>query len=135
MSYYPRGNGGTGTLLTIGFILRQAEFADVAIPKLEITKNWQTLPGTILLRTMTNFDGNVVESVGQEMVFTSGFEYVFRQGSPTRDKPYGPLDQWYGVVKENRPTIRFAKIDGSNPFGFYHVGAYTEPYNSNDKLG
>jgi hypothetical protein len=73
MSYYPRGNGRTGTLLTIGFILRQAEFADVAIPKLEITKNWQTLPGTILLRTMTNFDGNVVESVGQEMVFTSRF--------------------------------------------------------------
>ena len=134
MSYYPHGRGGEGSLLVIGFDLRQAEFAEVAIPKPVITKNWQTLPVATLLKAMKNFDGNVVESVSQETVFASGIEYMPRQGSQTSDKLYGSLDQWYGVVEETHPTIWFAEMDGSNPRGPYHVGAHTEPYHGN-KVG
>lgn len=134
MSYYPHGSGGSGSLLIIGFDLRQAEFAEVAISQPVITKNWQALPVATMLRAMTNFDGNIVKSVGRDTAFSSGIEYVPRKGSQTSDKLYGSLDQWYGVVEETHPTIWFAEMDGSNSRGPYHVGAQTEPYHGN-KVG
>lgn len=74
MTYYPKGNGGSGALLIIGFDLNQAEFAQVAIPPPVISGNWQALPFAKMITAMTNFDGNIVEGVDPDTAFASGME-------------------------------------------------------------
>lgn len=95
MTYYPQGNSRSGTLLIIGFDLNQAEFAQVAIPQPVISRNWQALPLARQITEMTNFDGNIVESVDPDTAVASGIEYVTQRGSQTSDKLYGAIDQWY----------------------------------------
>lgn len=134
MTYYPQGNSRSGTLLIIGFDLNQAEFAQVAIPQPVISRNWQALPLARQITEMTNFDGNIVESVDPDTAVASGIEYVTQRGSQTSDKLYGAIDQWYGVVEQTHPTIWFSEMDGSNPRGPYHVGPRLLPYHGN-KVG
>ena len=131
MTYSPRGNNGSGSLLIIGFDLNQAEFAEVAIPRPVITRNWLRLPVARMIAGMANFDGNIVESVDPDTAVASGIEYVPRRGSQKSDKLYGSIDQWYGVVDRTHPTIWFSNTNGSNPRGPYHVGPRNLPYHGN----
>ena len=80
---------------------------------------------------MTNFDGDIVESVSPDTAFASGIEFVPARGSQSGDKLYGSIDQWYGVVEDTHPTIWFSELDGSNPRGPYHVGPRSLPYHGN----
>ncbi len=131
LTYYPAGNNGSGSLLVIGSDLPSAKFAQVSIPELVKTDNWQELPEAFMLTAMTSFDGNILEGIGEETVLGSGIEYVPCQGSQSSDKLYGSIDQWYGVVEESHPTIWFSELDGSNPRGPFHVGPEQDPYHGN----
>jgi len=138
MSYYPSGNGGLGSLYVTGFDLNEPEFAEVSIPELSTTTEWQELTEATVLRAMTNFDGGLIERYGNEnenfdaeWAVVSGIAFVPKQGTQTSDKLYGSLDYWYGVVDESHLTIWFSELDGSNAHGLYHVGPNEVPYHGN----
>ena len=126
ISYYPSGDGGSGSLLVTGFDLLYdpahpgescwdpawdcyAFFGEVAIPTPTVEANWENLPVATLETKLTSFDCGLASSVHREYVFVSGIEYVPRRGSQTSDKLYGSINLWYaeGVAGEN--TFPLAK--------------------------
>ncbi len=137
LSYYSAGNGGLGSLLVTGFDQNAPEFAQVSVPEPGTATDWQELPESTMLTSMTNFDGGLVsrydaeyESFSEHTV-ASGIAYVPQRGSQTSDKLYGSIDFWYGVIDESHPTIWFSEMDGSNARGLYHVGPWELPYHGN----
>lgn len=141
LSYYPAGNGGSGSLLVTGFDINDPEFAQVSIPEPSTATDWQELPEATMLTSMTNFDGDLVdqysegnENFDSEFAVVSGIEFVPQRGSQTSDKLYGSIDYWYGVVDPTHLTIWFSEMDGSNARGLYHVGPQESPYHGN-KIG
>lgn len=148
LSYYPSGEGGSGSLLVTGFeALSSPEhpfescwnpewdcyafYGQVNIPNPAVDPNWENLPLADLIGGMINFDQGLVADVHREYVFVSDIEYVPKVGSQTRDKVYGAAEFWYpeGVFgEETFPTIWMADLDGANARGMFHVGPEENPF-------
>ena len=151
LSYYPGGNGGTGSLLVTGpqspldasgetcyegSTGCQVYFAEIAIPTPQTAVNWEDLPMAEYIRTMTAFDKGLVHNL-TPYGFVSGIQYVPRQGSQTTDKIYVSLNAWYSegdFGDDTFPTIWFNELDGSNARGLFHVGPESSPYHGR-KMG
>jgi len=154
ISYYPSGDGGSGSLLVTGFDLLYdpahpgescwdpawdcyAFFGEVAIPTPTVEANWEDLPVATLATKLTSFDCGLASSVHREYVSVTGIEYVPRRGSQTSDKLYGSINLWYaeGVAGENTfPTVWFSNLDGTDAQGMFHVGPEETPYHAR-KMG
>lgn len=62
LAYYPLGDTGKGALLVTGHDQRTVESAEVSIPAPATSTNWLELPVAVILRPLTEFDGNLVET-------------------------------------------------------------------------
>ena len=75
LSYYPLGSGGAGSLLVTGFegLLKsdgtpcegaancKAYYGEVSIPTPQQEAQWQDLPTAGFLKSMTDFDGGLIQ--------------------------------------------------------------------------
>jgi hypothetical protein len=146
LSYYPSGDGGSGSLFVTGFqgLLDgngepcyegsrgcNGYFGEVAIPDPAIAGNWEDLPVAAFVQEMSIFDGGLVQTVHEAYSFVSDIEYVPAQGSQSGDKLYGSLNEWYpegSFGDDSFPTIWFSDLDGSNARGVFHVGPEQAPF-------
>jgi hypothetical protein len=148
LSYYPNGDGGSGSLLVTGFQGLSdpahpgetcwdpswdcyAYYGEVTIPAPAEEDNWEDLPAGELVDAMTAFDGGLAASVHNEYLFVADLEFVARRGSQASDKIYGSINLWYaeGVAGESTfPTVWFANMDGTGARGMFHVGPEEAPY-------
>lgn len=152
LSYYPGGDGGSGSLFVTGFqgLLDgnfepcyegstgcNGYFGEVAIPAPDTNANWEALPITAFLQEMAVFDGGLVQTVHEAYSFVSDIAYVPAQGSQSNDKLYGSLDEWYpegSFGDDTFPTVWFSDMDGNNARGVFHVGPEEPPYHGR-KMG
>jgi hypothetical protein len=146
MSYYPNGDGGSGSLFITGFqgLLDgsyepcyegskgcNGYFGEVNIPALGQAGNWEDLPTASFIQEMAIFDGGLVQTVHEAYSFVSDIAYVTQQGSQSSDKIYGSLNEWYpegSFGDDSFPTIWFSDLDGSNARGIFHVGPEQPPF-------
>ncbi len=150
LSYYPGGDGGSGSLFVTGFqgLLDgnyepcyegstgcNGYFAEVSIPPADtIAGWWENLPVAEFLQEMSVFDGGLVETVHEAYSFVSDIAYVHAQSG---DKLYGSLDEWYpegSFGDATFPTVWFSDLDGTNARGMFHVGPNEPPYHGR-KMG
>ena len=152
LSYYPDGDGGSGSLFVTGFqglLDGNSEpcyegstgcngyFAEVSIPAPGSAENWEDLPMAAFLQEMAVFDGGLVQTVHEAYSFVSDIAYVPAQGSQSSAKLYGSLDEWYpegSFGDATFPTIWFSELDGTNARGVFHVGPEEPPYHGR-KMG
>jgi hypothetical protein len=148
LSFYPDGDGGTGSLLVTGFEALSdpahpgatcwnsewdcyAYFGEVEIPAPAEEANWENLPEATLVTGLTSFDDGLASTVHNEYLFVNDLEYVPQRDSQTSDKLYGSIDLWYaeGAYGEDTfPTVWFANLDGTDAQGMFHVGPEETPY-------
>jgi hypothetical protein len=146
LSYYPGGDGGSGSLFVTGFqgLLDgsyepcyegsqgcNGYFAEVSIPTPDQAANWENLPPASFIQDMAIFDGGLVQTVHEAYSFVSDIAYMPQQGSQTGDKLYGSLNEWYpegSFGDDSFPTIWFSDLDGSNARGVFHVGPEEPPF-------
>ena len=153
MSFYPEGNGGSGSLfIAASEALRTPEgevcytglencaayFGEVAIPVPAKEAEWTSLPQASFLRTPAVFDGGLAATVSSDYAFLAGIEYMPRQGAQTSAKLYGSLTHWYAEGEygdDSFPTVWFSNLDGSNAKGVFHVGPQSDPLYHGRKMG
>jgi hypothetical protein len=151
LSFYSPGNGGSGSLFITGFegLLNdagapcdgaagcKAYYGELSIPEPGTEIDWENLPVATFLRSMTAFDGGLIQTLNTDYVFVSGIQYIPRQGSQTGGKIYGSLDAWYpegDFGDDSFPTIWFSSPDGTGARGLFSVGPETAPYHGR-KMG
>jgi hypothetical protein len=149
LSYYPGGDGGSGSLFVTGFqgLLDgnyepcyegstgcNGYFGEVSIPAPDSAGNWEALPMAEFLQEMAVFDGGLVQTVHEAYSFVSGIAYV---PTPNGGRLYGSLDEWYpegSFGDATFPTVWFSDLDGTNTQGIFYVGPEEAPYHGR-KMG
>ncbi len=154
ISFYPAGDGGSGSLLVTGFELLYdpahpgescwdsnwdcyAHFGEVRIPAPVSSSNWESLPVATMPNPLRSYDGGLASGVHREWVFVDGIQYVPRRGTQSSDKIYGSISAWYaeGAFGEDTfPTVWFAELDGTNAKGMFQVGPDQNPFHGR-KMG
>lgn len=120
LSFYSPGNGGSGSLFITGFegLLNdagapcdgaagcKAYYGEISIPEPGTEIDWENLPVATFLRSMTAFDGGLIQTLSTDYVFVSGIQYIPRQGIQV-------IKIGSGLVIERGATVHINQPDGT----------------------
>jgi hypothetical protein len=151
LSYYPKGNNGSGSLLATGFEMPRNNnyeectsadncftyYGEVEIPTPVKVSNYEDAPIATLQGSVRKLEDGRVAAHDYETTWISDIEYVPQRGTQTNDKIYASKTLWYaegGSGTNTFPTIWFSNLNGSNTQGLFQVGPDEDPFHGR-KMG